>query len=475
MQTGRRFRCYPTREQQQILLRWIGCQRHIYNAKVGEDRYFRTFARKSLTHAGQFAPVDQQYSHFKTDLTPWLSDVPSQVLRNGAVKWKQAYRRYFAKLGGRPVIHKHHGKQSVWLTSELFSLVPVTNMVTGEVSHELHVGTKKHPLGILAFTAHRAYRPPQSLHVSIQSGRWHVSFNYDDTIPEPAEADTVAWLRQFDEEELAVMAVGLDRGVAVPLAGGDGRQFDFLPSQKKRLAKQEKHKKRWQRRQAKRVNGSGRWIKAKRKVARYQRYGVDVRREFAHQTSCALVADARHKLFVFEALKVKNMSASAKGTLDAPGRNVRQKAGLNRAILASSWGQIKTYTQYKARRAGKLCIDVPPHYSSQECAACGHTHQDNRPTQAEFVCQCCGHAGNADINAGKVLAMRGVRLVLSGANGKKEKKRVAITRNKVGAECSEPIVATQSTSVETLVSRQDGNILPLRSLKRETPATSQGL
>jgi hypothetical protein len=74
MQIGNRFRCYPKPAQEQILLRWIGCQRHIYNAKVHEERYFRSFARKSLMHAGQQAPIDQQYSQFKTELTPWLSE-----------------------------------------------------------------------------------------------------------------------------------------------------------------------------------------------------------------------------------------------------------------------------------------------------------------------------------------------------------------------------------------------------------------
>jgi putative transposase len=104
------FSLLPTPAQAKTLLQWTGCQRYVYNAKVGEDQYFRRFARKSLAHTGQFAPIDQQYSHFKTDLTPWLSEVPSQILRNGAVLWKQAYSRYFQKLGGRPSIHQVRGK-----------------------------------------------------------------------------------------------------------------------------------------------------------------------------------------------------------------------------------------------------------------------------------------------------------------------------------------------------------------------------
>ena len=421
MQTGNRFRCYPTPAQAQTLLQWIGCQRYVYNAKVGEDQYFRRFARKSLAHTGQFAPIDQQYSHFKTELTPWLSEVPSQILRNGAVLWKQAYSRYVQKLGGRPTIHKKHGKQAVWLTSELFEFRPVVDSATGEITgQQLCIGTRKHPVGVLAFKAHKDYKPPASLHISIHASQWHLSFNCDDGLIEPSEKETTAWLKQFDASELRAMTVGLDRGVALPLAGSDGQQFDFLPVQGKRLASQEKHKKRWQKRQARRIKGSKNWVKAKRKVARYQRYGADVRRDVAHKTSHALAADI--------------------------------------------------YLGYKARRQGKLVIEVPAFYSSQECGSCGHIHQDNRVSQSEFVCQSCGHTDHADHNAAKVIAGRGVKQLLAGKGVKKEKKTCRITRQKVGAEGSEPGAEMRPTLGETAVSRLGGNTLALWSLTQETPA-----
>ena len=475
MQIGNRFRCYPTPAQDQTLLQWIGCQRYVYNAKVGEDQYFRRFARKSLTHTGEFAPIDQQYSQFKTELTPWLSEVPSIVLRNGTVLWKQAYSRYFQKLGGRPAIHKKNGKQSVWLTSELFEFTPVVDSDTGEITgHQLHIGTKKYPVGVVAFKVHKDYKPPASVHISIHAGHWHVSFNYDDNTIEPSDKDTTAWLTQFDAAELREMTVGLDRGVSLPLAGSSGQQFDFSPVQDKRLAAQEKHKKRWQKRQARRTKGSNNWVKAKRKVARYQRYGADVRRDVAHKTSHTLAVDPRYKLFVFEALKVKNMTKKAKPKQDEQGRWLRNgaaaKSGLNKAILASTWGQTKVFLQYKARRQGKLVIEVPAFYSSQECGSCGHIHQDNRVSQSEFVCQSCGHIDHADHNAAKVIAMRGVKQLLAGKGVKKEKMKCRITRNKVGAEGSKPGAAMCPTLGETEVSRLGGNIPAPWSLNRETPA-----
>jgi len=357
----------------------------------------------------------------------------------------------------------------------LFEFTPVVDSDTGEITgHQLHIGTKKYPVGVVAFKAHKDYKPPASVHISIHAGHWHVSFNYDDNTIEPSDKDTTAWLTQFDAAELREMTVGLDRGVSVPLAGSSGQQFDFSPVQDKRLAAQEKHKKRWQKRQARRTKGSNNWVKAKRKVARYQRYGADVRRDVAHKTSHTLAVDPRYKLFVFEALKVKNMTKKAKPKHDEQCRWLRNgaaaKSGLNKAILASTWGQTKVFLQYKARRQGKLVIEVPAFYSSQECGSCGHIHQDNRVSQSEFVCQSCGHIDHADHNAAKVIAMRGVKQLLAGKGVKKEKKKCRITRNKVGAEGSKPGAAMCPTLGETEVSRLGGNTPALWSLTQETPA-----
>ncbi|MHB1607008.1 MAG: helix-turn-helix domain-containing protein [Leptospirales bacterium] len=123
MQTGNRFRAYPTPFQERILLQWIGHQRFIYNAKVSEDRYYRTFAKKAVSLSGTPVPVDQEYARFIGPETPWLREVPSQILRNGAVLWRQACGRFFSGLAGRPTFKRKDGKQSVWITSEL--LFPV--------------------------------------------------------------------------------------------------------------------------------------------------------------------------------------------------------------------------------------------------------------------------------------------------------------------------------------------------------------
>ncbi|MYE19290.1 MAG: transposase, partial [Rhodospirillales bacterium] len=110
---------------------------------------------------------------------------------------------------------------------------------------------------------------------------------------------------------------------------------------------------------------------------------------------------------VVEALRTRAMTASAKGTVAAPGRHVRQKAGLNRGILATGWGGLRTMLAYKAPRL----VAVDPAHTSRTCAACGHVDAASRRTQASFECVACGHADHADLNAARNIRRRGLALL----------------------------------------------------------------
>jgi putative transposase len=171
------------------------------------------------------------------------------------------------------------------------------------------------------------------------------------------------------------------------------------------------------------------------------------------------------------------MTRKAKPRQDENGRWMRNgaaaKSSLNKAILASTWGKTKEFLSYKARRAGKLVIEVPAFYSSQECAVCGHTHSDNRPSQAVFACQRCGHTDHADHNAAAVIAKRGVRLLLSGACVQKKSKKCGILKNKVGGVTSEPDPPTGPTPGEIAVRRGSASTAAHRSFNQETPAIAQ--
>ena len=104
-----------------------------------------------------------------------------------------------------------------------------------------------------------------------------------------------------------------------------------------------------------------------------------------------------------EDLKPKNMTASARGTIENPGRNVKQKAGLNAAILIMAWSGLLQMLEHKCTTV----IPVPAHYTSQQCSRCKHVDKANRPLQAVFRCMKCHHA---DLNAAINILLRGLEL-----------------------------------------------------------------
>jgi transposase len=145
--------------------------------------------------------------------------------------------------------------------------------------------------------------------------------------------------------------------------------------------------------------GSNRRGRLKSQMARLKTREVDRRKDWAEKTSTDLAR--RFDLIRVENLRITNMTRSAKGTVAEPGRNARQKAGLNRAILAAGWGLLVQRLEHKA--PGRV-EKVNAAFTSQTCNACGHVAVENRQSQAAFHCVACGHQANADVNAARNIA-----------------------------------------------------------------------
>ena len=124
------------------------------------------------------------------------------------------------------------------------------------------------------------------------------------------------------------------------------------------------------------------------------------RRDWQHHVSRKLAGGT----VVVEDLNTRGMTRSAKGTVEEPGTGVRQKAGLNRAILATGWSDLRAMLGYKAPRL----IAVNAAQTSQTCAECGTADAASRPSQATFTCVACGHADHADLNAARNIRRRGL-------------------------------------------------------------------
>ena len=206
--------------------------------------------------------------------------------------------------------------------------------------------------------------------------------------------------------------IGIDMGVKrfVTMSNGDFVEpLNPFKQEQEKLAK-------LQRKLARQKKGSRNSRKTKRKIARLHRYIADSRRDFLHKTSTKIAKN--HSIIYVEDLKVSNMSASAGGTKESPGKNVRQKSGLNRSILDQGWYSFFQMLSYKLERGGGKLIKVDPRNTSRTCPRCGFVSAENRKSQATFACIGCGYRSNADeVGAINILRAGRARLAcgMSGA------------------------------------------------------------
>ena len=238
--------------------------------------------------------------------------------------------------------------------------------------------------------------------VSRRAGHWHVAVQWHTEVAEPVAS--------------ILPAVGIDRGVAVFAALSNGANIAPVNHGKKAL----RALRAAQRNLSRKKRGSSNRRKAIRRVAKIQMRVANARKNFLHEQTTAIAQN--HGTVVLEALKVRNMSASAKGTATEPGTMVRQKAALNRAILDQGWGSFRIMLGTKLADRGGRLIEVPAAYTSQTCAQCGLVDARSRQDQARFVCTGCGHKANADTNAAIIILKRGLDQSLKPVEGHRTKR-----------------------------------------------------
>ena len=154
---------------------------------------------------------------------------------------------------------------------------------------------------------------------------------------------------------------------------------------------------------------SSNWKKAKSRVQKIHTRIANVRRDFLHKTTTTI--SKNHAIVCIEDLQVRNMSKSAAGSSDSPGRNVKAKSGLNKSILDQGWFEFRRQLEYKQVWLGGDVLAVPARNTSRTCPACGHVSADNRQTQAKFACVECGYENNADVVGAINILNRGMKML----------------------------------------------------------------
>lgn len=297
---------------------------------------------------------------------PWLRDAPSQALQHALKNLDSAFRNFFEKRSAYPRFKKR-GVQDSFRFPQGFELDQANSRIF---------------LPKLGWTRYRKSRKvkgqPRNVTVSCRNGKWFVSIQTVRVVKVPASQGR---------------PVGIDMGVVRFATLSDGTVLPALNTFKRHACQLRKA----QQAMSRKKKFSQNWIKARARVRKIHLRIANARRDYLHKASTTI--SKNHAMVVVEDLQVSNMSRTASGTIEEPGTNVRQKAGLNRAILDQGWAEFHRQLEYKMLWTGGLFLVVPPQYTSQCCPACGKVSGQNRKTQASFRCVKCGFEDHADLVA----------------------------------------------------------------------------
>jgi putative transposase len=397
---GVRFRVYPTRIEQQVLKRWIGTQRYIYNQKV-EELDYQLWLKKYGKYSNQFEEPDKTYCEWDQSFSkyqnsaPWMSEIPSFVRRNGCARFKDAMSRWGSGKAGKPRYKTRNSTQSVLLTAECFSLQTVELDGVREV--KLFLGPKSENYGVLKWVAHCDFEEPRQISITQEpDGKWFVGFNFKtkECVPAPQIPKTLSEV------------LGFDRGVVNPVTDNTGRFYDFTEQEKIKLERREKGRTKLQAQLARQKRGSRRRAKTRKRIAASHAKDRRLRNAVAHRISNHITVQAVErgcKAVGFEDLRLANMTKRAKPKPDPLeldhylANNGAAKTGLNKALLGRNLGKIKEFTEYKCRRVGLLFVEAEPSCTSTECTNCHHKDKRSRVSQADFCCVRCRHQEHADV------------------------------------------------------------------------------
>jgi putative transposase len=363
-----RFRLLPTPAQEAVLRDHCGHARYVWNLVVEQYSHWHPGRVSAPGYLEQCRQLTQARAEH-----PWLAAGSQTVQQQALRDFSKAMTAFFdpANPAGRPSWRKAGRDEGFRITGQRGRQwdvrrvsrkvgqvwVPKAGWVRFRWSRTVPAGVK-------------SYRVTRD-----RADRWHVAFAVIPApVPTPGNGESV----------------GIDRGVAVSAALSTGELL-HAPAL---TARERTRLRRMQRTLARAKRGSNRRGRVRHAIARLRARETDRRKDWAEKVSTDIAR--RFDVIRVEDLKIGNMTRSAKGTRENPGRNVRAKAGLNRGILGSGWGLLVRRLQDKA--PGRV-EKIKPALTSQRCSACGQVDRDSRESQAVFRCTACGFAGHADVNA----------------------------------------------------------------------------
>lgn len=366
---GFRYKLDPTAEQEVLFRQFAGVCRLVYNLALEQRRdFWRQFQRQTgrqLNYVAQARELTLLRAEYD-----WMGAVSQTCQQQALRDLDRAFANFFAGRARFPSPRRRGVNDAFRFQGREVE----TKRLNAKWS-----AVRLPKIGWVKFRDTRPLRGAvKNVTVALDALGWHISFACEIEYVVPANI---------------CPSVGVDRGVANTLTLSTGEHLSVPAS----LEAIERRQRAAQRIAARRKRGSVRRAKALRRAAKLSARRARIRKDWAHKAALSIAN--RFGTVVLEDLKIKNMTASARGTVEEPGRMVRQKAGLNRSILNQGWFGFETILAYKFEERGGYLLNVDPAYTSQTCSECGAVDRESRESQAVFLCRHCGFRANADHNA----------------------------------------------------------------------------
>ncbi|GAB2814568.1 RNA-guided endonuclease InsQ/TnpB family protein [Streptomyces daliensis] len=387
---GRKYRAYPTEGQESVLTGWGHTARALWNVALEQRVYLWEQRRYTLRAVEQC----RHLTAARADMD-WMGDLPAQAGQQILRHLDTAYDNFWnPEHPARFPSHKKRGHR--------LSIPFPGQAVEVRKLNRKWAQVRIPKLGWLRFRRSCAIGGTiRNATLSRDGNGWHISFGVH-TGAKPAPPN-------------GKPGCGVDFGVAASAYVSTETAPRLMPpsltkNEKARLQHLERTKARQITYAKKHNNGryGNRLRRTIAQIAKLKTRQANRRQDFTHQLTTDLAKN--HGWFGIEDLRVKNMTASARGTVEEPGKNVGQKAGLNRSILDNSPGERRRQLAYKARLYGSELRAVPPFHTSQTCAACGNADPGSRKGCGRlFACVHCGHEDDADHNASVEIEARARR------------------------------------------------------------------
>ena len=357
-----KFELRLNRAQQQQMRCFAGSCRFVYNKGLALQKARFDAGEKRLNYAGLCKLLTGWRSQMET---LWLKDAPTHPLQQALKDLERAYANFFAQRAAFPRFKKKGRHDSFrYPDPKQIRLDPVNSRLFLPKLGWLRYRNSREVLGRV-----------KNVTVSLSCGKCFVSIQTE---------------REVDPPLPRGGAVGIDLGVIRFATLSDGTFYGPLNSFKRHQTLLRKAQQAMCRKQ----KFSHNWKKAKNRIQRIHACIGNARRDYLHKISNAI--SQNHAMVCIEDPQVGNMSRSAAGSTETPGKHVRAKAGLNRSILDQGWFEFRRQLQYKLSWNGGELIVVAPQNTSRRCPQCDHVSAQNRRTQERFACIECGFEDNAD-------------------------------------------------------------------------------